>query len=293
MKTAIITDSTAVLPGALAEHPDVYQVNLSVQFPNGTTMEDTSNKEVLNQFYQTLETIGSLPVTSQPSLGTYYQLVDELLSEGYDSLLAIHLSGNISGTFSTAQSVLSEYADQVEVYAVDSKAASVVMSALVQEAIHRLEAGQAFTEVVQALEWLVEHSTVYLMVEDLMNLQKGGRLSMGSAMVGQFLKVRPLLYFDTVGKIQVFEKIRTNRKVYQRWVELAQEAMDTYPDGVTFAFAHAAAEEDIMQIEALLRDALQWQEVIDTAYLSPVIGTHTGKGAKGFAIIPQIPSEII
>lgn len=293
MKIAIITDSTAVLPEEIAGHPDVYQVNLSVQFPDGSSMEDTSDSATLRKFYQELEGMEVLPRTSQPPLGAYYELVDALIAAGYEAILAVHLSGNISGTFSTAQTVLAEYSEQVKVHAIDSKAASVVMTALIREAIRLFEAGETFENVILALEWLAEHSTVYLMVEDLMNLQKGGRLSMGSAVVGQFLKIRPLLYFDEVGSIQVFEKIRTNRKVYQRWVELAQEALKTYPQGIEIKLAHAAAEEDIQQIEALLKEALVWQDSIEVAYLSPVIGTHTGKGAKGFAIIPQIPSKII
>ena len=91
MKAAVIVDSTAYLSEALAQHPDVYQVALSVNFSDGSVMKDTSDLQLLNEFYTRLKSESQLPTTSQPQPGDYLALLDQLVAAGYDTVYAIHL----------------------------------------------------------------------------------------------------------------------------------------------------------------------------------------------------------
>ena len=84
MKAAVIVDSTAYLSEALAQHPDVYQVALSVNFSDGSVMKDTSDLQLLNEFYTRLKSESQLPTTSQPQPGDYLALLDQLVAAGYD-----------------------------------------------------------------------------------------------------------------------------------------------------------------------------------------------------------------
>lgn len=288
MKSAIIVDSTAYLDENLSNHPDVYTVNLSVHFHDGTDLVDTADIEEQHCFYQRLLSETQLPTTSQPKPGDYYKLMDELVAKGYEVVYCIHLSSQISGTFQTAQMITDEYKNRLAIYCVDSKSASVIMLRMVEQALADIEKGLEPTQVYEHLKWLADESRVYFMVEDLNNLAKGGRLSAASAFLGGMLKIRPLLYFEENGKIVLFEKIRTNKKVYRRWHELIEESLMKYPQGIRVAFAHGDASEEIEAVKQELAQAFPQVDFI-VCGLGPVVGAHTGKGAKGMGIIPNLP----
>ncbi len=285
MRTAIIVDSTAYLSGTTAQHPDVYRVDLTVNYSDGTTGLDAQGLNDQKEFYDRLLAEQTLPTTSQPTPGDYYRVMDDIVAKGYDAVFSIHLSSGISGTYQTARMVTSEYADRLKVFCIDSKAASVVMESLVEQTFALLEAGLTGEEIQEKLKWVAENARIYLMVEDLNNLVKGGRLNATGALVGSLLKIRPVLFFDGEGKIVVFEKIRTNKKVYQRWLELAQQRREMFPGGIRISFAHSNSLEETEVVRDMFKE-----ELPDVSYhisgLGPVVGTHTGAGTKGCAIIP-------
>lgn len=287
MKSAVIVDSVAYLPKELANHPDIFQIDLAVNFHDGSVMKDSSNDDEIAAFYSRLKTESQLPTTTQPPVGDYYELMDRIVEKGYEVVYCIHLSAGISGTYQSAVMVTNEYQDKIITYCIDSKGASVGMQALASAALDMIQQNEPHEDIAQKLHWLVEHSRIYLMVEDLNNFAKGGRLSTTSALLGGVLQIRPLLYFDDEGKIVLFEKIRTNKRVYKRWLELLEEAVQKYPKGVDIAFAHGDVAEEIEEIAAMMREKFPTIK-ITVSLLGPVVGTHTGKGAKGLGIFPNI-----
>lgn len=287
MKAAIIVDSTAYLDEELANHPDVYTINLSVHFHDGTNLVDTANEEAHRAFYARLVNETTLPTTSQPKPGDYYALMDQLVEKGYEAVYCIHLASKISGTFQTAKMITEEYREHLQVYCVDSKAASIVLRQMVVQTLESIKAGIEPEQIHQQLLWMADESRVYLMVEDLKNLVKGGRLNATSAFLGSVLQIRPLLYFDQEGSIVLFEKIRTNKKVYRRWQELIEEALQKYPKGIRVAFAQGDALAEIEEVKAHLEQIFPQVE-FRIGNLGPVVGAHTGKGVKGMGIIPKI-----
>lgn len=292
MKKAIIVDSVAYLSKELASFPDLYQVDLSVNFSDGSVLNDTNDDQQIKEFYQRLITEKQLPTTSQPLVGDYYALMDQLVEKGYEAVYCVHLSSGISGTFQSAVMVTNEYQDRMKVFCIDSKGASVTMEGIVRAAIKLFETEQSSQLIADQLFWLAENSRIYLMVEDLSNLVKGGRLSATSALLGSVLQVRPLLYFNEEGKIVLFEKIRTNKKVYKRWSDLVSEAKQKYPKGIDIALAHGDVYDETKSVEELLLSDHP-ELTVYISPLGPVVGTHTGKGAKGLAIIPSLDNYTI
>ena len=287
MKTAIIVDSVGYLPEKLWEHPDIFKIDLSVNFSDGSVMIDSSNEIEIKAFYERLIQEKQLPTTSQPTVGAYYELMDQIVSKGYEAVFCVHLSSAISGTFQSALMVTNEYKDKIKVFCLDSRGASVTMEGQVRAILRLLEEGLDEQTIFDQVKWLAEQSRIYLMVEDLNNLVKGGRLSPTSALLGSVLQIRPLLYFDSEGKIVLFEKIRTNKKVFKRWSELVKASLEKYPQGVEIAFANAECYDEIKAVEAYV---LSENPGVDSHILplGPVVGTHVGKGAKGMAIIPKL-----
>lgn len=287
MKTALIVDSVGYLSDELNSLTNVYTIDLTVNFSDGTVINDTCAPAQLKSFYDRLSKENQLPTTSQPQVGKYYELLNQLVAEGYQTVFCIHLSAGISGTYQTAVMVTSEYQDKIQAYCIDSKGASVTMEGLVRAALKMIDQGEDSSLIANKLNWLANESRIYLMVEDLTNLVKGGRLSATSALLGGVLQIRPLLYFDQAGKIVLFEKIRTNKRVFKRWSELVQEAIEKYPKGISIAFAHADVYDEIKKVE--MQIVAEHPGITSSvSALGPVVGTHTGRGTKGIAIIPHI-----
>ncbi len=285
MKTAIIIDSTAYASEEIKNHPDIYELKFTTTFEGGFEFLDTSDPVILEDFYAKLQQAEKLPTTSQPSPGKYLEVVEEIIEKEYDQLLCIHLSGGLSGAYQTAKMITDDYADKINVKVVDSKGASVVIQALIVQALEMLDKGIELEEIYEKLNWVAENSIIYLSVSDLDNLVKGGRLPASAAKFGNLLKIKPLLCIGKDGKIQFFEGIRTDKRLNRRFAELAQEDYEKYPNGIMVGFAHAMDEERLgLTVETVMKDLPVNEE--KTSVLGSVIGTHTGVGSIGMGIMP-------
>ena len=261
-------------------------MDLLVHFSDGTDLYDSADPQAVSDFYQRLKTSDNLPTTSQPQPAAYYELMDQLVLEDYEVVYAIHLSAGISGTYQTSYMILNEYQDRLDVHCIDSKGAGIMVELLVRSLLEMLAAGVDPAVAAQELVYQADQSEVYLMVEDLNNLAKGGRLSNTGAVLGSLLRVRPLLKFDEAGKIVLFEKIRTNKRVYQRWLELARDFQDRHEQGLTIGFLSANDSEGIEEVRHLFQE--EFPEVATyVGICGPVIGTHVGEGCKAVGFIPR------
>ncbi|SEQ13249.1 EDD domain protein, DegV family [Ignavigranum ruoffiae] len=288
MKLAIIVDSTAGLVPPLSTYPDLFQVNLWINFADGQSMVDSVDGAKNKGFYQRLAQAEELPSTSQPQIGEYYTLMDQIVEEGYDAVIAFHLSGKISGTSASAQLVMQDYADKLKTYVVDSKSASVAVLGMVRQCIALHERGYSFEQLTQAMESLVVRTKVYFMVQDLNNLTKGGRLSATGAMLGNVLKIRPILTFNPAGEMVVHDKIRTTKKVYQEFQTWAEDLVKECPEGYDIAIVHTDAYDEATELHQQFEQKFGAEHLLSIGWASPVLGTHTGKGLVGFGVLPHI-----
>lgn len=287
MKIAYIVDSTAGLKDELKEHPDVYVLNLTISFANGDVYEDSTENQKVKAFYQRLKEEPQLPTTAQPSPGEYYQLMEQLVSNEYEAVIAINLSSQLSGTFQTSQMILNEYTDRLTVAAIDSKGTSVVIENMLEQTLEMQRQGLKFDEMIEKLNWLAEKSHIYMVIEDLNNLVKSGRLSSANAFFGSLLQIKPLLEFTETGTVQVIEKIRTEKRVYKRWEEIVTEAIQHFPNGIHLRFAHGDAYDAVASVQDTMKKKFPQIKSFGIGYLTPVVGVHGGNGVKGMAIIPD------
>lgn len=286
MKIAYIVDSTAGIKDQLKQHPDVNVLNLTISFANGDIYEDSTDDEKVKAFYQRLQTEPELPTTAQPSPGEYYQLMEKIVKEGYEAIIAINLSSKLSGAFQTTNMILNEYSDRIKVAAIDSKGTSVVIENMLEQALKMQAAGWSLEKMVEKLHWLADKSHIYMVIEDLNNVVKSGRLSSANAFFGSLLKIKPLLEFTETGEVRIIEKIRTEKKVYQRWEAIVEEALVQFPNGIHLRFAHGDAYEAVAMVQETMKKKFPQIKSFGIGYLTPVIGVHGGNGVKGMAIIP-------
>lgn len=286
MKTAIIIDSTAYASEELINHPDVYELKFTARFDDGTEFLDSSDPIIQKQFYTKLQQEETLPKTSQPAPGKYIALIEEIIEKGYNQLLCIHLSAGLSGLYQTAQMITADYVDQITTRVIDSKGASLVIEAMVIQALEMLDKELTFQDIYEKLDWIARKSTIYLTVSDLENVVKGGRLRPTQAIIGNMLKIKPLLVVGESGEVELLDKIRTDKRMNRQLARIAKEALTKYPNGFMLGFAHAMDEQRMTAAIKTVTASVPNHNP-QTATLGPVIGTHTGAGTIGMGIIPM------
>lgn len=278
MKIAVMTDSTSYIPEDLREQYDIHIVPLSVVFGDESFQEDIDI--TTEEFYAKIRDSKTLPTTSQPSVGAFVDLYNFLASENYEAVITVHLSSKISGTFQAAQSA-GQMVDEIEVYAYDSELSCLPQGLFAIEAAKLAKQGNKTPkEILAHLDKLKENLKAYFMVDDLTNLQRGGRLSGAQALVGSLLKIKPILHFVD-GEIVPFEKIRTRKKALTKIADMLEEEVQK---GTVerVIFIHANDEESAKNLEQDFKEKYPDIETI-ISYFGPVIGTHLGEGAIGIA----------
>lgn len=185
MKTAIVTDSNSGISQAEAE-----QLGISVlpmPFIAGEEVYHEGKNLTTDRFYELLQSDMVLR-TSQPSPGEMASLWDNLL-ESYDEILFIPMSSGLSGTYTSARLLAEDYDGRVEV--ADARRISITMRHIVLDALAMREAGLSAREMREEIEKIALLSIVYVGVEDLKYLKRGGRISGAAATVGSILNIKP------------------------------------------------------------------------------------------------------
>lgn len=271
MKTAVVTDSTAYLTAEECQQYNIHIIPLSVHLHDGTYDED---KITATEFYDKVRGAKEFPKTTQPPVGKFVELYEQL-GKDYDDVVTIHLSSGISGTYLGALQA-GEMAENVNVYGFDTEVACGPQGMYAIEAAKLAAQGASGKEIIAHLHALKETMQAYFIVDDLGHLQRGGRLSAASALIGGLLQVKPILHFQNA-KIEPFEKIRTQKKALRRVDELLEGATKQH-DSLQAVVIHANCEEQGREWMASLQQKFP-QVDFKLSYFGPVIGTHLGEGS--------------
>ena len=279
-KIAIVTDSTAYLPQSII---DTYNITVlpQVLIWGEETLQD--GVDILPaEFYKRLETSKVMPTTSQVSIMTMKNAFEKLLNQGYE-VLGIFISSKLSGTIQSAtqaKEMLKTGQDKVAI--VDSLSTSMAMGFHILYAARAAESGASLEDCRKLAVEAQKHTGVYLVVDTLEFLRRGGRIGGATAFLGSALNLKPILALRD-GKIEGVEKVRTKRKALDRMVEIiAEEASGKTP--VRVATLHANDEMEGRSALDAITSKLNPAEKYITD-LSPVVGTHAGPGTVGIAYI--------
>lgn len=284
MKSAIIVDSTASLPVELKNHPDIYEVTLKIAFKDGEVMDDTTDEVSLKHFYHKMVNVDELPTSSQPEPADYYTVMDEIIAKGYEEVYGVFMSSKLSGTFQTARMVMQEYQDKIKVHLIDTKAVSIIIAHEIKELVRLIESGYSAEQIMPAMNQMIADSEIYVFVEDLNNLVKGGRAKAASAFIGAVLKIYPVLRFEDDGTVGLYEKIRTEGKIKKSWLKIYEEAREKFGDRLHLGFAHGDAYDKAVDFKNFFLENYPNEDIL-IRYLTPVLGVHGGKGALGMGLL--------
>ncbi|WP_203332842.1 DegV family protein [Planococcus beigongshangi] len=269
----IVTDSTSDLRPEILKQYDVHMVPLTIQIGEKTYLDRIDLEP--KSFLELMEKADELPKSSQPAPGIFKELYDKLGENG-DQVLSIHMTGGMSGTVESARAA-AELTD-TDVTVIDSRYISYALSFQVLEAAQMAKEGKSMEEIVARVDEIRRNTKLFVVVDTLDNLVKGGRIGKGRALVGSFLKIKPIASLDD-GEYTPVAKARSHKKVVDYLFEdFMERTKGKTVKGVGFAHANGFAMAEP------LRDRIIESGFSDVYfdYTTPVISTHTGIGALGF-----------
>lgn len=282
MKLAVITDSSAFLPDSLRGNDHLFVLDIPVVIAGETYVE--GKNLTASEFYEKMAAADDLPKTSQPSVAELEETLTRLASEDYTHVLGLFLSSGISGFYQNIQYLKDEFPD-LKIAFPDSKITSAPLGFMVENALTWVAEGQDFEEILLKIQRQIDGTSAFIMVDNLNHLVKGGRLSNGAAILGNLLSIKPILYFNDAGVIEVFEKIRTEKKAIKRLIEVVEEK--TASASYQVMVIHGNAEEKAESLRQQLIEA-GIADDIPLATFGSVIGTHLGEGSIALAYIPLV-----
>jgi len=282
MKLAVITDSSAFLPDSLRGNDHLFVLDIPVVIAGETYVE--GKNLTASEFYEKMAAADDLPKTSQPSVAELEETLTRLAGEDYTHVLGLFLSSGISGFYQNIQYLKDEFPD-LEIAFPDSKITSAPLGLMVENALTWAAEGQDFEMILTKIQQQIDGTSAFIMVDDLNHLVKGGRLSNGAAILGNLLSIKPILYFNDAGVIEVFEKIRTEKKATKRLIEVVEEK--TASASYQVMVIHGNAEEKAESLRQQLMEA-GIADDIPLATFGSVIGTHLGEGSVALAYIPLV-----
>lgn len=273
-KIKIVTDSTVDLADEILKEYGVEVVPLSIHIDGETFIDRVGITP--DEFIQKMKFSQELPKSSQPAVGLFEELYNRLDDEGYD-VISIHMTGGMSGTVQAAQMAANLSKGNVTV--VDSRFISKALSYQVLEAAKLALEGKSVDEIVSRLHVVRENTRLFVFVDTLENLIKGGRIGKGKALIGSLLNIKPIASLDG-GEYTPVVKVRSHTQAVKYLAkQFAEDVKDKTIKKV--GIAHAEGKELAYKLKQAIYDITGFEEV-DIDYTTPVISTHTGIGAIGF-----------
>ena len=285
MKTAIVTDSNSGITQKQGEELGIFVLPMPFMIDGQTYFEDIDLTH--EEFYSRLEK-GADISTSQPSPADVTELWDRILKE-YDEIVHIPMSSGLSSSCQTARLLAEDYEDKV--YVVDNHRISVTQRQAAVDARDLAAKGWSGNQIKTILEEAARDSMIYITVDTLKYLKKGGRITTAAAALGTILRIKPILAIDG-GKLDAFSKARTMNQARSTMLtalerDLAERMEDAGAEKTYLEIAHTSNEEMAREFEEQIREIYPRAEIY-TDRLSLSIACHIGPGSLACACTKKL-----
>jgi len=290
MKIAVVTDSNSGITQAQAKEMGVAVLPMPFMIDGETYYEDiTLTRE---QFYQRLKDNADI-ATSQPTPDSILKMWDKLLKE-YDQIIHIPMSSGLSGSCSTAMMLAGEDEYEGKVFVVDNRRISVTQYQSVKDAQMLAAMGMDGTQIKKRLEETAADSVIFITVDTLKYLKKGGRITSAAAALGTLLKIKPVLII--LGeKLDSFAKARTMKQAKTMMMNAIQKELDgrlhdSECRNCHLAIAHTDNEEAALEFKKEVKERFPNADVY-MAPLSLSIACHIGPGSLAVTATRKMEEE--
>jgi DegV family protein with EDD domain len=281
-RVGIVTDSTCDLPPAMFEELNIGMVPVRVYFGSENYLDKVTLSPA--EFYARFAVTDVAPKTSQPPPADFTQ-VYQFVSGHHGSIVSIHLSKALSGTYQAAI-VGARPIENTTFEHVNSRNASVGLGLVVRAAGEAATSGRPFAEVVEIARDAVERVKVFIAMPTLKHVVRGGRVPRGKGFVANLLGILPVLAITRKGTAEPVARARGFGKALQKMMRLLYEAAEPGDGrGRRFGVAHSDAAELAEQLAREIRDRYPESDVM-IVECGPALGAHGGPGAVAVAVLP-------
>jgi DegV family protein with EDD domain len=281
-KIALVTDSTCDLEQELIDNYQINMLPVNISFGENHYLDKITIRP--EQFYTLLEENKDYPKSSQVNEKTFTNIYSHLASH-YDSIISVHLSDKLSGTFSSSQKASLAISKEFNkpISSVNSKNLSGALGLITLRIAHAIEAGYSHDQIVAMSEKWIENVRIYVSVKDIKYLIRGGRLSAAKGLIARILNVNPIVSIDASGKAIVFDKAfnqKANMEKVMGHIRKAVQEKTIWNYIVLHANNPEASQWYTEKMEALCM-----KTPVSVVNISPTIGANAGIGAAAVALL--------
>lgn len=270
----IVMDSAGDIPDEWCQEYDVVVIPVNIQFENKTYLQgvDLSNDD----FYRLADSTGVIPKTSQPTPQQFVELYKKI-AQASDTILSLHVTSKLSGTFNSAVLAAQELKDKLKVIPFDSGSGSVAMGFMCKEARQLERAGATLQTIVNRLDEIRKNVSIVLTLDTLEYARKSGRVKRLQAALATLINIKPIVILKD-GALDMKERVRTRQRAISRVVEIIHERVDDQL--VNVAVVHAQSLDAAKQLIQKVNETLHVNELI-LSELSIGVAANLGPGTIG------------
>lgn len=279
-KIALLTDSCADLTPRLVAENHIHVVPLRILCADGEYADGVNIRS--EDIYTRLRS-GELPQTSLPSGQDITDALDAIAAEGYDGVIAVMLSGGLSGTYNLMR-LMAEDCQDLTIRVFDSVSGSLGMGLTLLQLAEDIRGGASWEELVGTrVPQLIASTFPFFSVDTLEYLQKGGRIGKVTATAGTLLQIKPLLTFAGDGQLKSVAKVRGRNQVIQKLVDLTVKSCGTHRR-YNLAVANGGAPKEMEVLRSRLMAALPDYDHIWEGEIDGTLSVYIGDGVLGAAV---------
>ncbi len=276
----IVTDGAADMPEGWEKQYEINILPLRVRFGEKEMVQgrDLTPKN----FYKIVLEKRIFPKTSLPNVDEIKDFYRKI-AEKNDSILSIHVTSKLSGTFSTVQTAARELTGEFDVYPFDSGAGSAAQGMMCREARIMAQNGAGVAKIIERLSELRSKLSIIFTVENLEFVRLSGRISSFQTAISSLLKVNPIIFLRD-GLLQVGQKVRTRQRALDTIVDEIRKRLGGQPTDL--AIVHADTPDTAQMLIKKVKASIPAIREIIVSELSIPVAAHLGPGAIGIVAIP-------
>ncbi len=279
-----MTDSDSDLPWQFAQEKNIPVVQMPYNIDAREYFDDNGKSGDQSDFFDKMRK-GATPATSLLPTAVYLEYFEPFLEKG--DLLFVAFSSKMSATFNNvmeARDELTKKYPERKFLVVDTLSISFPMAVLVKQAYELYESGAGIEEVA---DWILQNRSraqVFLTVDDLVYLRRGGRISSTSAVVGSMLNIKPILTLTKAGKLEALTKVQGSKKAMKFMVENTLQNIENSAEQEIIVF-HGDAQSEAEMLKTMVQTKMPEAQNISVHVIGPVIGSHAGPGTLGICFM--------
>lgn len=274
-KIAILTDSASNIKENIDQ--GIFVVPLYVNF------ENESKKDLLEITpAEVFSRIDENPYTSAPSIDDFCDKISLIKEKGYDKILAIGVSKNLSGTFNTMRLALE--AGDMEYILIDSMSITMPEGLLVMYARSLIEEGKSFDDLQSLVEGKIKDLKIFASVSDLKHLIRGGRLSKVEGLIGGSLRINPVLTIDNNGEIKNYKSVVGKKRAINFIAKETQKILEG-AGSYYMALAYGEDPSDIDDVKDKLSGLIDEAALYLEGPVTAVLGCHSGPSVNAVCFL--------